>query len=175
MNLLLGVFAFVLFMVPTPQDATRRIHDLANILVAENIQQLETLAETVERETTAQLTVVTVPTLEGQSIDLYANMLFNQWGIGQQATNNGVLLLVAPNDRQVRIEVGRGLEPLLTDELCGELLDEFVIPSSKPARCAKGSPAALNSSPISCVAILKLHEASKARHLSLFVRRDEMP
>ncbi len=138
MNLLLSVVVSSLLLVPPPQDPTRRIHDLANQLPAETAGQLETLAETVERETTAQLAVVTVPTLAGQSVEQYANTLFNEWGIGQQETNNGVLLLVAPNDRQVRIEVGRGLEPLLTDELCGELLDEYVIPPFKSGAMSEG-------------------------------------
>jgi uncharacterized protein len=138
MNLLVSSLMCVLLMVPPPQDKTRRVHDFANSLSADAIQHLESLAQAVERETTAQLTVVTVPSLDGQTVEQYAHTLFNQWGIGQNATNNGVLLLIAPNDRRVRIEVGYGIEPLLSDGLCGELLDEFVIPEFKKGAMGQG-------------------------------------
>jgi len=125
MNLLLSSLICALMAIPAPIDKTRRVHDFANSLSADAIQRLESMGQQVERETTAQLTIVTVTSLEGQSIEQYANTLFNQWGIGQKETNNGVLLLIAPNDRRVRIEVGYGVEPLLSDGLCGEILDEF--------------------------------------------------
>lgn len=112
-----------------PHDPQRRVHDVAELLTAEVKSELETLCQEVERETTAQVAVVTVPSLEGQSVEAYANTLFNTWGIGQRDTNNGVLLLVAPNERELRIEVGRGLEGLLTDALCGEIRDQWLLPA----------------------------------------------
>ena len=138
MNLLLSSLMCALIALPAPLDKTRRVHDFANSLSADAIQHLESLAQEVESKTTAQLTIVTVTSLEGQSIEQYANTLFNQWGIGQKATNNGVLLLIAPNDRRVRIEVGYGVEPLLSDGLCGEILDEFVIPEFKKGAMSQG-------------------------------------
>jgi uncharacterized protein len=86
------------------------------------------LARDVERQTTAQLAIVTVTSLEGKTIEQYANELFNQWGIGRRDVNNGVLLLIAPREHQVRIEVGYGLEQLLTDRLCGEIRDDSILP-----------------------------------------------
>src|SRR5689334_6119449 len=103
--------ACLLPLAVLPHDPTRRVHDFANLLTAEDRQQLESLAQEVEQRTTAQFAIVTVRTLEGQTVEKYANTLFNQWGIGRQDVNNGVLLLVAPHEHKMRIEVGRGLEP----------------------------------------------------------------
>ncbi len=64
-------------------------------------------------------------------IDAYAHELFNQWGLGNRERKNGVLLLVAPKERRVRIEVGYGVEPLLTDVLCGQIRDAYIIPRFK--------------------------------------------
>ena len=138
MNLLFISLMCAVTVVPPPEDKSLRVHDLAKSLPADTIQSLESLAQTVEHETTAQLTVVIVPSLGGQTVEQYALTLFNQWGIGQKETNNGVLLLVAPNERRVRIEVGYGVEPLLSDVLCGELLDEFVIPEFKRGAIDQG-------------------------------------
>ena len=109
-------------------DTTRRVHDFANLLSAEQSRLVETICRDVERQTTAQVAVVTIQSLDGQTVDNYAHQLFNAWGIGQKDVNNGVLLLVAPNERRARIEVGYGLEPLLTDALCGEILDVHAVP-----------------------------------------------
>ncbi len=122
--------AFLLSILP-PQDPTRRVHDLANLLGAVQIDVLEKIIQDVERQTTAQIAVVTVPSLDGRTVDDYGHDLFNTWSIGQKEVNNGVLLLVAPNERRMRIEVGYGLEPLLTDSLCGEIRDRDIIPRFK--------------------------------------------
>lgn len=133
----LAVVALVLAVVQ-PQDITQRVHDFSSVLSAEQRSELETLCRSVEAATTAQFAIVTVPSLDGQTIEEYANELFNDWGIGRRDLNNGVLLLVAPNERRMRIEVGRGLEPLLTDSLCGEIRDEFIIPPFKQGQLAVG-------------------------------------
>jgi uncharacterized protein len=114
-----------------PQDPTKRIHDRAGLLAPAEAATLEALARDVEAKTTAQLAVVTVTSLDGETVERYANQLFNAWGIGQKDVNNGVLFLVAPNERRMRIEVGYGLEPLLTDSLCGEIRDQDIIPRFK--------------------------------------------
>lgn len=120
-------FVTVLLAVLPLQDATRRVHDYATLLTAEQAREIETIARDVEDKTTAQIAIVTVSSLDGQTVDAYANELFNAWGIGLKDVNNGVLFLIAPNERRVRIEVGYGLEPLLTDSLAGEILDTRVI------------------------------------------------
>lgn len=124
-----AVVLFVaLLAVVQPRDKTLRVHDFANLLSPADRQSLESLSRDVEQKTTAQLTIVTVPTLEGKTVDAYAHELFNSWGIGQRKFNNGVLFLIAPNERRMRIEVGYGVEPLLTDALCGQIRDQLVIP-----------------------------------------------
>ncbi len=128
----------VLLTVVAPRDPTARVHDFANLLTAEQRASLEDLSRAVERQTTAQLAIVTVPSLRGQTVEAYANELFNEWGIGQKEVNNGVLLLVAPTERRMRIEVGYGIEPLLTDSLCGEIRDQAIIPRFKANDYAGG-------------------------------------
>lgn len=118
-----------LVSVLPPHDPQQRMHDFANILSLESRASFEALCRKVEASTTAQLAIVTVSSLDGKSVDEYANQLFNAWSIGRAGVNNGVLILVAPNEHRVRIEVGYGLEPLLTDRLCGDIEDEFMVPA----------------------------------------------
>ncbi len=120
-----------LLAVVAPQSAHQQVHDYAGLLSAAERQSLEQLAQEVERKTSAQMAIVTVKSLDGQTVDSYAHELFGQWGIGQRTVNNGVLLLVAPNERRMRIEVGYGIEPLLDDARCGEIRDQHVIPYFK--------------------------------------------
>ena len=81
------------------------VNDFASALDDSAEQYLEGFLETLERDTTAEVVVVTVASLDGMTVEEYANRLFAEWGIGQAADDNGVLLLVAPGDRAVRIEV----------------------------------------------------------------------
>jgi uncharacterized protein len=132
------LIAATLLAVVQPQDATRRVHDFANLLSDEQGASLENTARVVEQKTTAQVTVVTVNSLDGLTVDQYANEVLRAWGIGQRGKNNGVLLLVAPNERRMRIEVGYGVEPLLTDALCGKIADEKITPRFKQNDYAGG-------------------------------------
>jgi uncharacterized protein len=117
-----------LLAVVQPQDVNRRVHDFAGLLSPEQRESLEAVARDVKQKTTAQLAVVTVESLDGLTVDQYANQLFNEWGIGSLKNKNGVLLLVAPNERRMKVEVGYGLEPLLTDSLSGEIADNQIVP-----------------------------------------------
>lgn len=82
-------------------------------------------------QTGAQIVVVTIPSLEENSLEEYANQLFNKFGIGDKTKNNGVLLLLSLKERQFRIEVGYGLEGILTDGKTGRIQDEYIIPYLK--------------------------------------------
>ena len=82
--------------------------------------------------------VATVPTLQGSSIEGYATQLFNTWRLGRADKTNGVLLLVAPNERKVRIEVGYGLEGRLTNEICALILQDDVLPHFRKGDFAGG-------------------------------------
>jgi uncharacterized protein len=103
------------------------INDFANVLDAATEQELVALVKAVEDETTVEIAVATVPSLNGVSVEEYANKLFAEWGVGQKGKDNGVLVLVAPSERKIRIEVGYGLEPILPDGLAGSIIrDQFV-------------------------------------------------
>ena len=93
-----------------------------------SIQKAEGFSAELEQKTTAQLVAVIVDTIGDSEIDEYANTLFRQWGIGQKDKNNGVLLLIALNERKSRIEVGYGLEGRLPDGKTGRIQDEYLIP-----------------------------------------------
>jgi uncharacterized protein len=101
------------------------VNDFANIIEAATEEQLETLLLNFERRTGAQIAVVTVASLEGRSIEEYAVDLFRSWGIGAKSgedKDKGLLLLIAPNERRSRLEVGYALEGDLPDGLAGEIL-----------------------------------------------------
>ena len=83
-------------------------------------------SEALEKATTDQLVVATVPTLNGQDIARFSTDLANREGIGQAGKDNGVLLLVAPNQRQVRIAVGYGLESLLTNQRAARIVQDMI-------------------------------------------------
>jgi uncharacterized protein len=99
-----------------PIRLTGRVVDEAGLIDPATEQLLTQRLAALEAQTTDQVVVVTIPTLEGQTIEKVALDLGNRWGIGRADLDNGVLLLVAPNERKVRIEVGFGLEGLLSDE-----------------------------------------------------------
>lgn len=133
-----AIIAILLTAVVQPQSPNQRVHDFANLLSPEQRQSLESTSRDVEQKTTAQIAVVTVNSLEGKTVEDYAHELFVSWGIGQRKTNNGVLLLVAPHERRMWIATGYGVEPLLTDSLCGEIRDKQVIPYFKRQDYAGG-------------------------------------
>jgi len=99
---------------------TGYITDLAGVIGSQKIASLEALGSELEQKTGAQMAIVTVRSLEGESVEYYAVDLFRQLGIGSKKDNRGVLLLVAPNDRKYRIEVGYGLEPVINDARAGD-------------------------------------------------------
>ncbi len=98
---------------------TGYVTDLAGVIAPDTKAQLEALCTEVEQKTGAQIAVVTVHSVGNQSIEDYAADLFRQLGVGDKQNSRGVLLLVAPDLRQYRIEVGYGLEPVITDGRAG--------------------------------------------------------
>jgi uncharacterized protein len=107
------------------------VSDFADILSEDTRTQISGLCDDVKRSTGAEIAVVTVTSLEGMSVEEYAVRLFEQWGIGEKDKDNGVLFLIAPNERKTRIEVGYGLEPVITDGRAGEIIRETIIPFFK--------------------------------------------
>jgi uncharacterized protein len=110
---------------------TGRIVDQANVIPAATRNALEAKLAELETKSGIQLVVATVSSLDGQEIEPYANELFRTWKLGEKTKNNGVLLLVAPNQRRVRIEVGYGLEGTLTDALSKVIITNAIAPRFK--------------------------------------------
>jgi uncharacterized protein len=103
-----------------------RVQDKANIIPAIDEIALARESEALEKETTDQLAIVTVPTLNGEKINDYSLALARSLRLGRADKDNGVMILVAPNDHAVRIEVGYGLENLLRDEVAGKIIRDMV-------------------------------------------------
>jgi uncharacterized protein len=122
---------------------TGRVVDEAGLLSATEATQLTADLEALEQKSTDQLVVVTLKSLQGYAIEDYGYQLGRAWGIGQQKTNNGALLIVAPNERKVRIEVGRGLEPQLTDAMSSLIIQNAVLPAFRRGDWAGGIKAAV--------------------------------
>jgi uncharacterized protein len=110
---------------------TGRVVDQANVISPAKRVDLDTKLADLEMKSGIQLVVATVPSLDGEEIEPYANALFRTWKLGQKDKNNGVLLLVAPKERRVRIEVGYGLEGTLTDALSKVIITNAVAPRFK--------------------------------------------
>ena len=123
---------------PTFPTLTGRVVDQANILTPQIRADLTARLETLESKTSRQLVVVTVPSLQGLEIEDYGYQLGRAWGIGEKKRDTGVLLIVAPNERRVRVEVGYGLESVLTDALSNAILQEQVLPKFRARNQAGG-------------------------------------
>lgn len=111
-----------------PDRARRAVVDEANVIADQQEQLLNQRIVDWNRATGHQLVVATIPSLQGEDVADYANILLRTWGIGRTGANDGVILLLAPNERQVRIEVGYGLEPVLTDALSSRIIEETIRP-----------------------------------------------
>src|SRR5450759_519677 len=122
--------ALAVFAINFPA-LTGRIVDQANIITADTRSVIEPKLAELEAKSGIQLVVATVTSLECKEIEPYANELFRNWKRGEKTKNNGVLLLVAPNERRVRIEVGYGLEGTLTDALSKVIITNAITPRFK--------------------------------------------
>ncbi len=121
------------------------VNDFANILSPQARQALEQTLRQIEQDTTAEVVVVTVPSLGGTTVDDYAVRLFEQWKIGKKGKDNGVLLLVAPQEREMRIEVGYGLEPVITDARASQIIRNQITPRFREGDYDGGVTAAVQS------------------------------
>ncbi|HEX9167701.1 MAG TPA: YgcG family protein [Roseiarcus sp.] len=110
---------------------TGRVVDQAKILSPVTAADLESKLAALEQKSGIQLVVATVPSLGGEEIEPYANELFRAWKLGEAKKNNGALLLIAPNERRMRIEVGYGLEGTLTDAVSSIIISNAIAPRFK--------------------------------------------
>lgn len=123
----LMLVASTLIAAPTYPELTGRIVDNANLLTAEDKTAIEADLVALEAASTDQIAVVTVPSLDGYPIEDYSIGLARKWAIGQKDKDNGIVLLIAPNERKVRIEVGRRLEPMMTDTMSKLIVENAIL------------------------------------------------
>jgi uncharacterized protein len=114
------------------------VSDFAALLTVAERQSIEAQLVELEKHSSGEVSIVTLKSLEGGEIDDFTNRLFERWGIGKQGADNGVMLLVAIEDRKARIEVGHGLEEILPDALAGRILDQELLPAFREQRYADG-------------------------------------
>ncbi len=111
---------------------TGNVNDFAHLLKPETISNLEIALSNFERDSGNELAVVTIEKLPNtETIETYAEKLFREWGIGKEKEDNGLLLLISRDDREMRIEVGYGLEPIITDIESGSIIREILVPAFK--------------------------------------------
>lgn len=119
--------------------------DAANVIPPEQEAALTQRLDALQKASGNQLVVATVPDLQGYPIEDYGYRLLRSWGVGLKDVNNGAILLVAPNERKVRIEVGYGLEPVLTDAFSSVVINQQVLPRFKAGDMAGGIVAGANA------------------------------
>jgi len=156
---------------PVFPQLTGRVVDGANLLTAADEAGMTADLEALEAKSSNQLVVVTLPSLQGFEIEEFGYRLGRHWGIGQKNKDNGVLLIVAPKERKVRIEVGRGLEPLLTDALTKLIIENGILP-----RFRSGDfPAGIKAGVSDIIAVLNGDAAElKARARTAHNDQDEL-
>ena len=124
---------------------TGRIVDQAHLLSPEAESALDGKLAALEQRTSDQLVVVTLTSLQDREIEDYGYQLGRAWGIGQETKNNGALLIIAPNERKVRIEVGYGLEPVLTDVMSNQIIQTEILPAFRVGGYERGIEAGVDA------------------------------
>lgn len=121
---------------PSPRGA---VNDFANVIDAENAAKMEALAQEVLQKTGTAVVVATVPSIgENEDYNMYANGLYQAWGIGKKGEDKGVLIFLTVKERKIRIETGYGVEGILPDGRVGQILDQYVVPFLKEGHYGRG-------------------------------------
>jgi uncharacterized protein len=119
------------------------VTDRAGFLTPDQEKSLEILMESYRQGSGNEIALLTVPDLAGKSLDQMALEVSREWGLGQQGKNNGALLLIARDERKIRIEVGRGLEGNITDSIAGRIIRDVIAPEFKQGKVYEGLQAGL--------------------------------
>ena len=155
-----NTFAQNIIAKPNP---AKLVTDVAGVLTPEQKQALEKKLVAIDDSSSNQIAVVIIPTLDGYPKEEYATKLFRDWGIGNKKTNNGVLLLVAINDRQIRIEVGYGLEGAIPDITALNIIDNDIKPAFKAGNYYEGINKATDNIAKAAVGEYKVAKAKKSK------------
>ena len=148
LSFLLGIALLVLPLQAQTIDVPRGtgwVNDTAHVLNESQRSALETLLAGYERSSTHEIALLTVPTTGGRPIDEYALAVSRTWKLGKPGKNDGALLVVAVQDRKLRIEVGRGLEGELTDLMSGRIVRDVIVPRLKQGDLPGGLRAGLEA------------------------------
>jgi len=149
------------------------VTDLAGVLSPEQKQALENKLLAIDDSSSNQIAVVILPTLEGNPIEEYATKLFRTWGIGNKKTNNGILLLIAIQDKKIRIEVGYGLEGAIPDITANSIIDNDIKPAFRQQAYYEGIDQATDDIAKAAVGEYKVKREKKSKdkgsNLILFV------
>jgi len=138
-------FATAAFADPTFPALSGRVVDEARVLLPDAEAAISAKLAQLETETGDQFVVVTLSSLQGYEIEDYGYRLGRAWGIGQAENDSGVLLIVAPNERKVRLEVGYGLEPVLTDALSNQIIQNDILPPFRQGGYPRGIEAGVDA------------------------------
>lgn len=149
-------------IIAKPNPATL-VTDAAGVLSAEQKQALENKLVAIDDSSSNQIAVVIIPSLDGYPKEEYATKLFREWGIGNKKTNNGILLLIAINDRQIRIEVGYGLEGAIPDISALNIIDNDIKPAFKAGNYYEGIDQATDNIAKAAVGEYKVKKAKKSK------------
>jgi len=131
----LGVYGFLtafsaLYALDVP-PLTGHINDTAGLLTSGQKQVLENLLREHEQSTSHQFVLLTIPSLQGENLENYSIRVAEKWKIGRKNLDNGLIMLIARDDREIRIEVGYGLESVITDAFAGDIIREMIVPAFK--------------------------------------------
>ncbi|MFZ2484680.1 MAG: TPM domain-containing protein [Minisyncoccia bacterium] len=119
----------LVFGYTSPGNPSGLVNDFAGALKPETVSSLNQKLGQFSQDTGIEIAVVTIPALGDETVETYAEKLFQEWGIGKEKEDNGLLLLIAIEDREMRIEVGYGLEPVVTDIESGRIIREILTPA----------------------------------------------
>jgi uncharacterized protein len=148
--------------------ATGRVNDFANVIDSATEAAIDRALDQLEQTTSSEIAVATVDSLNGMSVEEYANRLFKEWGVGQAKEDNGVLVLVAPNDREMRIEVGYGLEGVLPDGLAGQVIRDDFTPRFREGDYSGG----IRNGVMHLVTIVEKHQVLTPEEVAKLNRRN---
>lgn len=138
-HILFSCIFLIIAFIPQAQPVDKAwVNDYIDLLNKEQKAILTNELQSIEDSVGSQVVVMIIDTLQGMDISDFSNLIGNSWGIGRKDYNDGVLILLSMNDRQMRIEVGYGLEKIIKDEIAAQIIREQMVPEFKEKRFYEG-------------------------------------